>query len=169
MRVIKLIVIYFIISIILAYQAELSASPTLSLKGISAVAVKIDPLPDFAKSDGASEIALKQSAEQQLTDEGIKIVQYKDWEKMLGGSYLYIKIVPSRSYSAEKYVIYTEIELYQAVVLIKAQLEQNRIIHGNTWSAGKLMNCDSISVNTCLLKSLNQLVDIFISDYKKVN
>lgn len=169
MRTVNLTFYCFLIALIITPITSLTASPSLSLKGISAVAVRIDHLPEFAKSDGVSEIALKQSAEQQLAEARIKVVEYKDWEKTLGGSYLYIKIVPSRSYSGQKYVIYTEIELYQSVILIKAQIEQNKIIHGNTWSAGILMNCDSISVNTCLLNSLNQLVDIFIKDYKKVN
>ena len=169
MRAAKLIVNCIIITLIIAPITNLNASPTLSLKGISVVAVKIDNLPVFARSDGLSEMALKQSAEKLLTEAGIKVVQYEDWQRMLGGSYLYIKIVPSRSYSGEKYVIYTDIKLYQNVILIKAQVEQNKVIQANTWSAGKLMNCDTVTVDTCLLNSLSQLVGIFISDHDKAN
>ena len=169
MRASKLILKCIIITLVIAPITNLNASSSLSLKGISVVAIKIDKLPEFARSDGVSEIALKESAEKLLSEAGIKVVQYEDWQRVLGGSYLYIKIVPSRSYSGEKYVIYTDIKLYQNVILIKAQVEQNKVIQANTWSAGKLMNCDSVSVDTCLLNSLNQLIGIFISDYDKVN
>lgn len=162
------IAIIFIIILIYFNQTSL-ASTQQSLKGISAVAIRIDALPAFARDDGLSEIAIKQSIENQLAENNIKVVAYKDWETMLGGSYLYVKIVPSKSYTGDRYLMYTEIELNQTVVLIKAELEQNKVIHGTTWSAGKLMNCETISLRTCLRESITQLVDIFIQEYKKVN
>jgi len=57
----------------------------------------------------------------------------------------------------------------QTVTLIRAQIEQNKIIIANTWSAGKLMNCVTESVDTCLQSSIRQIVEIFVNEFKKMN
>ncbi|NIT14013.1 MAG: hypothetical protein GTN99_07180 [Candidatus Dadabacteria bacterium] len=158
------LVLFFIIPLNIVWSSAL-----LSLKGISAVAVKVDKLPGFMVSDGITEVSIKQSIEKQLREAKLRVVAYEDWKTTLGGSYLNTRVVPSKSYSGDQYVIYIQIELIQSVTLIRANVEQNRIINAGTWSAGKLMNCYTQSVDSCLQESIDQLVKIFINEIKKVN
>ncbi len=148
---------------------SVSPSPRHSLKGISAVAIRIDGLPVYMRVDGISELSIKENIEKQLKEAKIKVVEYEKWPTTLGGSYLNVKIVPGKTYSGEKYVIYTQIELMQSVTLIRAQIEQNKLITANTWSAGKLMNCATQSLDTCLQSSIRQIVEIFVNEFKKMN
>jgi len=148
---------------------SVNPSPRHSLKGISAVAIRIDRLPEYMRVDGISELSIKYNIEKQLKEAKIRVVEYEKWQITLGGSYLNVKIVPGKTYSGEKYVIYTQIELMQTVTLIRAQIEQNKIIIANTWSAGKLMNCATQSLDTCLQSSIRQIVEIFVNEFKKMN
>jgi len=148
---------------------SVNSSPRHSLKGISAVAIRIDRLPEYMRADGISELSIKENVEKQLKEAKIRVVEYEKWKTTLGGTYLNIRIVPGKTYSGEKYVIYTQIELMQSVTLIRAQVEQNKLITANTWSAGKLMNCVTQSLDTCLQSSIRQIVEIFVNEFKKMN
>jgi len=110
---------------------SVNSSPRHSLKGISAVAIRIDGLPEYMRADGISELSIKENVEKQLKEAKIKVVEYEKWKTTLGGTYLNIRIVPGKTYSGEKYVIYTQIELMQSVTLIRAQVEQNKLITAN--------------------------------------
>ena len=162
--------IFITATIILFFiSGNIYASQRLTLKGISSVAVYIHQTSKEAIEDGFDEIEIKKFVEMKLNDSQIKVVKYKDWENMLGGSYIYIKIVPSKTFSGDNYAVFIDLELYQAVVLIKAIVEDNKVIDGNTWSVSKLMKCDKINLNSCIANSLIQLVDIFIEDFKSMN
>ncbi len=161
---------YGILVLILAVPVSLAySSPQQSLRGISAVAIRVDALPESIRNDGVSEITIKENVEKQFRKEKIRVVEYEQWESTLGGSYLKIRIIPSKSYSGDQYVIYTQIELIQHVTLIRPQVENDKLIKANTWQAGKLMNCITQSVDDCLQGGISQIVEIFITELKKMN
>ena len=169
MKLSKIALLSIGLLLLVVQEKSVNASPRHSLKGISVVAIRIDGLPEYMRADGISELSIKENIEKQLKEAKIRVVEYEKWQTTLGGSYLYIKIIPGKTYSGEKYVIYTQIELMQSVTLIRAQVEQNKLITANTWSAGKLMNCATQSLDTCLQSSIRQIVEIFVNDFKKMN
>ncbi len=159
-----------LILILLFIPAQsLKSSPMLSLKGISVIAVKVDKLPNYMNEDGIKELEIIKNIEKQLKEEKIRVVDYQDWEKTLGAAYINIKIVPSKSYAGDQYIIYTQLEVIQSVTLIRPQIEHNRLITANTWSAGKLVNCTTESVDQCLESSIYNLVELFAAELKKMN
>ena len=146
-----------------------SASQIDTLKNISTVAVNIkvsSPENDF---NGLDITELKKEIEKKLNEARIDTVEYKDWKNNIGGSYLYIKIITSKMYNSDSYAVYIDVDLYQAVVLIKSRIEENKVVHGNTWSVGKLLNCKSDSMNGCLFGNTMELIDFFIKDFREVN
>lgn len=155
--------------IVLIPVHKTQSSPLLSLKGISVIAVRVDKLPDYMNEDGIKELEIIKNIEKQLKEKKIRIVDYQDWGKTLGAAYINIKIVPSKSYIGDQYVIYTQLEVIQPVTLIRPQIEHNRLITANTWSAGKLVNCSTESVDQCLGSSIYNLVELFAAELKKMN
>jgi len=145
------------------------ASQKYTLKNISTVAVVINISADKDKIHEFDISALKKELEKKLNESRIDTVEYRDWKNNIGGSYLYINIIPSKTYSGDSYAVYIDVELFQAVVLIKSRVEENKVVQGNTWSVGKLLNCKSELMNSCLSENTNQLVDLFIKDFKEVN
>jgi hypothetical protein len=162
---------YSIFAIILLFNisTNIFASQKYTLKNVSTVAVFINQTSKELTADKLNISSLKEIVEERLQRSKIDTVEYKDWKNNIGGAYLYIKIIPSKTYSGDSYAVYIDVELYQAVVLIKSRVEENKIVHGNTWSVGKLMNCKSESINSCLSETIIQLIDIFIRDFKEVN
>lgn len=162
---------YFIcITLLLSITSSTSNSTQkYTLKNISTVAVVINISADYTEINEFDIPGLKKEIEKKLDESRIDTVEYKNWKNNIGGSYLYIKIIPSRTYSGNSYAVYIDVELYQAVILIKSRLEENKVIDGNTWSAGKLLTCKSKTMKSCLFENTIQLVDMFIKDFKEVN
>lgn len=165
----KSILSLIILLIICSVYSYASASQIDTLKDISTVAVYIKVSSPESDFNSLNIPALKKEIEKKLNEARIDTVEYKDWKNNIGGSYLYIKVIPSKMYKSDSYAVYINVELYQAVVLIKSRVEENKVVQGNTWSVGKLLNCKSDSINGCLSANTMELVDFFIKDFREVN
>ena len=161
--------ISWLIYLFLILGSSVYASQKNTLKNISTVAVVINISADKDEIHEFDFTDLKKEIEKKLNESRIDTVEYRNWKNNIGGSYLYINIVPSKTYSGESYAVYIDVELYQAVVLIKSRVEENKVVQGNTWSVGKLLTCKSDAMKSCLSENTIELVDLFIKDFMEVN
>ncbi len=149
----------------LAYPLPSSAT----LRGVTGTAVILEEISDSASADGLSKEGLRQFVENRLRDADINVLEERKWFNVFGGSYLYIKVIASKSESENYYAVYIDIDLNRAIVIMGTKLGESISTTGSTWSVGKLFSCSPEVLNECVGKALGELVDLFIEDYKVVN
>ena len=154
--------------IILSAEAA-SAVGKDSLVDITGVAVVVDELSSTAEKDGLTAAAVKTFVEDKLTRANIKVLEDREWFTVYGGSYLLVKIVASKSVSGDRYAVYVGTELYQTAVLTGKKFGKNITTAASTWSAGKLLSCESSVLVQCVGGTVSELTDLFIKDYAEVN
>ena len=140
-----------------------------TLVDITGVAVVVDELPRTAREDGLSEAAIKALIEDRLTRSNIAVLEVSEWLTVFGGSYMLVKVIASKAASGDRYAVYVDVELYQAVVLMGKRLGQNLNTAAATWSIGKLLSCSSAEIKDCVGGAVAELTDLFIKDYVEVN
>ncbi len=79
-----------------------------------------------------------------------------------------MKIIASKAVSGDRYAVYIDTELYQTVVITGKRLGKNITTAAATWSAGKLLSCESVMLKECAGGTVSELTDMFIKDFLEV-
>ncbi|MEQ9619561.1 MAG: hypothetical protein RIG61_10350 [Deltaproteobacteria bacterium] len=156
-----------IIIIFQSFSAYGAGKDTLS--DVTGVAVIVDELSASAVEDGLKKEDIKALVESKLDKANIMLLEERKWFEVFGGSYLLIKVIASKSASADYYAVFLDVELYQTVVLFGKKLGRNITTAAATWSVGKLLSCRTDGLKICVGTNLSELTDMFIEDYLSVN
>ena len=69
----------------------------------------------------------------------------------------------------DHFAVYVDTAVYRPVVIFGGNVNRNESFNSSSWSAGKLFACSQEEFQTCVQKGVNDLIEIFIKDYKAVN
>ena len=140
-----------------------------TLVDITGVAVVVDEVSSAAREDGVRGAGIKALVEDKLKRANIMVLEDRKWFSVFGGSYMLVKVITSKAVSGDRYAVYIDMEIYQAVVLMGKKLGQNINTAAATWSIGKLLSCNSAVIKGCVEGTVAELTDLFIKDYVEVN
>jgi hypothetical protein len=130
-----------------------------SLKGIDAVYVAIEPLPDGATVLGLTEEAIQTDVELKLRLAGLRVVTQSEWLQLPGQPYLYVKINVSTGSQAAN----VDVELCQNVLLKRNNSPAFGVA---TWRVGGVISGPDAQF---IRERTKDLVDKFLNAWLSVN
>lgn len=140
-------------------QSEDTEDTRATLKGISALSVLIQPLPDGAKTLGLTKEAIQTDVELKLRLAGIRIVTMEEALYLPGDPYLYVNV----NVTADTKAANIDVELCQDAVLAR----NAQLAHGvTTWNiAGVVQKPDAQYIRD----RTKDFVDSFLNAWLSVN
>jgi hypothetical protein len=137
-----------------------------SLRGLTGVAVRVEPLTGTAADDGPDAKSIQADVEQQLKKAGINVLPAAQVAQEPGSPVLYVEIGAKMHFNTPPYAVKTTVALLQNAVSPRdANLKLREV---KTWDAGYLTALDPN-----LLKHVRpmvaDLVNEFIADWKAIN
>jgi len=154
---------------VLVDYSSANAKSSDSLESISGTAILIKEISSTAAKDGLTEDKLYNFLENKLDKANIRLLTTHQWTQVYGGSYLYLKVIASKSESKDIYAVFLDLECIRSVVLIGRKLGDNKIIPAAIWSVSKFLPCNTSELEKCVLKGLDDISDIFIKEYRSAN
>ena len=145
-----------------------SASPDhmASLRGITAVAVRFEPVSDDARYDGLNPQTIQVDVEQSLKKAGIKLLTAPEALAEPGSPTLYVRINVKIPYDGTEYSVNTTLALLQDAV---AARDPNLKLHqAKTWDAGYLTVIPRADVRR-VRGIVQDLMNEFIKDWQTAN
>jgi hypothetical protein len=130
-----------------------------TLKGISAILVIVETLPDGAKGLGLTEETIRTDVELKLRLAGMRAVTENEVFKLPGNPALYIRVTVTDSGEAA----FIDLQLYQNVVL---ERNGQSALAVTTWSTGTLLSGPSSQGVRNITKDLT---NIFLNAWLSVN
>jgi len=135
-----------------------------TLRGLTGVAVVVEPLSPEAEHDGLTQRQLQADVEQQLRAAGIRALTTEEWSTTPGGPYLYVNVAAlKKRYGLYAYSI--EVCVNQLVALMR---DQNIQQFAETWETREVGTVGAEKLPT-VRKSVAAHVDTFITAYLTVN
>jgi hypothetical protein len=135
-----------------------------TLRGLSGVAVVVEPLHAEAEQDGLSAQQLQAAVERQLQEADIRVLSNDEWSTTLGGPYLYI----NRAALKKDYGLYAfsvEVCVDQLVALLR-DLEIKQF--AETWERREVGTV-GVEKLASLEQSVTTHVGAFMTAYRAVN
>jgi hypothetical protein len=130
-----------------------------TLKGIKAVLVLVEDLPDGAKMLGLTTESIQTDVELKLRLAGMRVVTRNEWLPIAGNPYLYVRVNVTKGAQAGS----VEVDLNQDVLLKRNGAEASGV---PTWTVGQtLANPDAQFVR----EQTKDLVDRFLNAWLSVN
>jgi len=161
------LLIFLVLSI--SYPTTSNATPWLFLKNISGVGVFFENLSrDKGKIDLNQDI-LYGNVVEILQKSNIKVYEGPQWKNFWGGAFIKIKIISSKFKESESFAVYIDASVYRPVVIFGVNINQNKSFNSSSWTTGKLFSCSQEEFQACVQKGVNDLVELFVQDYKAVN
>ena len=130
-----------------------------TLRGIQAVNVVIDPIPQEVSSEGATADALRTRIEQRLRDSGVKV-------DASSNEFVAFRLTSVKASGRGPLAIAATIALYQGVVLSR---DKNIRTATQTWEVDTVLLADAKQVNRACMDSVDELAGRFVSAYRSVN
>lgn len=146
-----------------------NATPWLFLKNISGVGIFIENLSRDKATTNLNTESLYLNVEDILQKSNIKVYEGSQWQNYWGGSFIKIKIISSKFQGSDNFAVYIDTSVYRPVVIFGGTVNQNKSFNSSSWSTGKLFSCSQEELQTCVQKGMNDLIELFISDFKAVN
>lgn len=167
----KLVLNIFILSFLffIILENNLNASNRYTMKDVSGVAVFVENLSNFISKKDLNLESLEKKASKRLEDSRVRVYEKSQWYNNAGAAYIKFKIITSKFINFSSFVVYIDAEFYRPVALMSKYLGKNESIAASTWSVGKLFSCSEKDFQLCIQMGVNDLADIFISEYKAVN
>lgn len=137
-----------------------------SLRGLTGVQVRVEPLSEAARSGGLEEKSLAVDAEQRLGAAGIKVLAADQASREPGSPVLYIRVSVKASNEAPVFAAGITVALLQDVVA--ARDPGLRLREAKTWDAGYMRTYDQAGRRQAR-GVVNDLVDEFIRDFREAN
>jgi hypothetical protein len=157
-----------------------SESHKESLRGLTGVCVRVEPLSEGAKQNGLDERSIQTDAEQKLRQAGIAVLTPSQATKEPGSPTLDIFVntkllfyptgvtfdPAGRPYNSPPYVVMVTVALLQNVVSVRDP--KLRLREAKVWDAGYLRSLDPPVLKQARTTA-GDLVDEFIGDWREVN
>jgi hypothetical protein len=157
-----------------------SESHKESLRGLTGVCVRVEPLSEGAKQNGLDERSIQTDAEQKLRQAGIAVLTPSQATKEPGSPTLDIFVntkllfyptgvtfdPAGRPYNSPPYVVMVTVALLQNVVSVRDP--KLRLREAKVWDAGYLRSLDPPVLKQARTTA-GDLVDEFIGDWRAVN
>lgn len=135
-----------------------------SLRGLSAVTVRVEALSREAREAGLSEQALRAEVEQRLSRAGIKVLTAAEAAQIPGRPVLYVRVNARLPYGSPVFAVNVTLALLQDV---RAERDPElRIREAKTWDAGYLRTLPRESLRQAMDTVLD-LTGEFIQDWKQ--
>ena len=151
-----------------------------SLRGLTGVSVRVEPVSDDAKQNGLDATSIQTAVEQKLRQAGIAVLTPAQAAKEPGSPTLYIHVntkllfyptgvmfdPAGRPYNSPPYIVMVVVALLQSVATVR---DPNlRVSDVKTWDAGYLRTLDPGALKQAR-DTVGDLVDQFIADWRAVN
>jgi len=145
-----------------------SASPDhmASLRGITGVAVRFEPVSDDARYDGLNPQTIQVDVEQSLKKAGIKVLTAAEGLAEPGSPTLYVRINAKVPWNGSEYSVNATIALLQDAV--SARDSSLKLRQVKTWDAGYLTVVPRADMRR-MRNIAKDLMDEFIRDWQKAN
>jgi len=137
-----------------------------SLRGLSAVTVRVERLSEEARAGGLSEQALRAEVEQRLKAAGLKVLTPSEAAQTPGRPVLYVRVNARLPYSSDTYAVNVTLALLQDVTA--ARDPGLTIREAKTWDAGYLRTWPRQSLPQ-VMNTVRDLTDEFVGDWKLAN
>ena len=141
----------------------------LFLKNISGVGLFFENLSRHKESSKLSTESLYDISSDRLEKANIKVYRDSQWKNNWGGGFIKIKVVSSKFKDNEHFAVYIDTSVYRPVVILGSNINQNEGFNASSWSTGKLFTCSKEEFQACVQKGVNELLDLFVNDFKAVN
>ncbi len=145
-------------------RAQTSEQQQETLRGLSGIAVVVEPLNAEVEQDGLSAQQLQAAVERQLQEAGIRVLSKDEWSTTLGGPYLYINVaVLKKDYGLYAYSV--EVCVNQLVALLRDQEIKQ---FAETWERREVGTV-GVEKLASLEQSVAAHVEAFVTAYRAVN
>ncbi|MGI9534883.1 MAG: hypothetical protein ACR2NW_08020 [Thermodesulfobacteriota bacterium] len=168
-RIQKISILLFFILLTVSFPKTSYSSTWHFLKSISGVGVFFENLSRHKDQIELNEESLYINAVEILEKSNIKVYKDSQWKNNWGGAFLKIKIISSKFNEAEGLAVYIDASVYRPVVIFGGKINQNTSFNSTSWSTGKLFSCSQEEFQTCVQKGVNDLIELFVNDFKAVN
>lgn len=162
-----ILITVFFTSFILPATAE--SQTWLFLKNISGVGLFFENLSRHKNTSKLNIESLYDLSSDRLEKANIKVYRGSQWKNNWGGGFLKIKIVSSKFKESEQFAVYIDTAVYRPVVILGSNINKNEGVNASSWSTGKLFTCGMKEFQSCVQEGVNELLDLFINDFKVVN
>jgi hypothetical protein len=140
-------------------QAQDNDFSRATLKGISAVFVEIEPLPDSGKTLGLTAETIQTDVELKLRLAGIRVVTPEEGYKLPGSPYVYVILTLTPNANAA----YINVQLVQNVLL---ERNGEHVYGVPTWDTGYIM---PVPTSQRIRDTIKDKVDVFLNAWLSVN
>lgn len=168
-RTLNFLIPLFLTLLVLSFPSNANASTWLFLRNISGVGVFIENLSRHKEEIELSRESLYTNAVTILEKSNIKVYRDSQWKNFFGGAFLKIKVISSKFSDTDRLAVYIDTSVYRPVVIFGGTINQNTSFNSSSWSTGKLFSCSQEEFQKCVQKGVNDLIEIFIKDFKAVN
>jgi len=141
-------------------EAQDSDSHVVSLKGISALAVLVERLPDGAKVLGLTKETIQTDVEQKLRLGGVRVVAAEEAQRLPGGPHLYVNV----NLTNDGRVAKIDVELDQDITLVRNDQSVPAVA---TWKRGGLIAPNSSAQQ--IRDVIKAIVNQFLNAWRSVN
>jgi hypothetical protein len=154
---ILLVTIFLIVVSSPSIRAQDSNPHTVSLKGINAVSVLVEPPDDGAKTLGLTREAIQTDVELKLRLAGIRVVPKEEGIKLLGDPCLYVQVTVTNAARAAN----IEVELKQNALL---QRNGDLVFGVATWDTGQVdQNATAQNIRDAIKDDIDEFLNAWLS------
>ena len=141
----------------------------LFLRDISGIGLFFENLTRHKNVLKLNTDVLYRNSSKRFQESNIRIYRDSQWKNHWGGAFVKIKIISSKFSETDKAAVYVDFAVYRPVVIFGVTVNQNEAFNSTSWSTGKLFSCSQEEYQGCVQNGINDLIDVFIKDYKTVN
>jgi len=166
-KIISLGLLVFVL--ILVSPKPVNSATWLFLKNISGVGLFFENRTLDKEAKKLNVESIYELSSDRLNNAKIKVYRDSQWKNNWGGAFIKVKIISSKFTGHENFAVYIDISAYRPVVVLGQTINRNEGVNASSWSTGKLFSCTQENFQTCVQKGINELLDLFINDFKSVN
>ncbi len=137
-----------------------------SLRGLTAVQIRVESLSDEAGRAGLDEKSIEADVGQRLRAAGLRLLTANQRGQESGAPVLYVRVNAKRSYDAPLFAVNVTLALLQDV--IAARDSSLRLREAKTWDVGYTRTYTQDSLRQ-VLGVVGDLVNEFVKDWRGVN
>lgn len=141
----------------------------LFLKNISGVGLFFENRTQHSEAKKLNIESVYELASDRLQNSKIKVYRDSQWKNNWGGAFIKVKIISSKFTGHDNFAVYIDTSVYRPVVILGETINRNEGVNASSWSTGKLFSCNQENFQTCVQTGINELLDLFINDFKSVN
>ena len=166
----KIITLWMIIFfLILIFPKPVHSATWLFLKNISGVGLFFENMTKHREAKKLNIDSIYEISSDRLEKAKIKIYRDSQWKNNWGGAFIKVKIISSKFTGHENFAVYIDAAVYRPVVILGSTINKNEGFNASSWSTGKLFSCSRENFQKCVQTGINELLDLFINDFKSVN